>query len=84
LLALFWLVLRSCFAIAREVNEPTGQVLAIGVGTWLGVQAWINMGMTMGLLPVVGLPLPFVSYGGSSLVASMAGVGLVLSVSRKT
>lgn len=83
LVGLFWWLIRWCFQIARSVNEPTGRLVAIGVASSLGYQAVINMGMAMGLLPVVGLPLPLVSYGGSSLVMTMAGLGLVWSVRRE-
>ncbi len=73
------LVLRG-FEIAATAREPRGQIVALGVTALFGAQALINMGMVTGLLPVVGIPLPFVSYGGSSMVVSLMGLGLLLSV----
>jgi rod shape determining protein RodA len=52
------------------------------VAVWFGVQAFINIGMTIGIMPITGLPLPFVSYGGSAAFADMIAVGLLLSVRR--
>lgn len=60
-----------------------GMLLAAGVTTWFGVQAFINIGAVIGILPITGVPLPFVSYGGSSLVFSMAAAGLLLNVARQ-
>lgn len=51
---------------------------------WLAFQTFVNVGMTMGLLPVAGLPLPFVSYGGSATISSLAAVGLLAAVNRRT
>jgi cell division protein FtsW len=60
-----------------------GMLLAAGVTVWFGVQAFINIGAVIGILPITGVPLPFVSYGGSSLVFSMAAAGLLLNVARQ-
>jgi cell division protein FtsW len=60
-----------------------GMLLAAGVTVWFGAQAFINIGAVIGILPITGVPLPFVSYGGSSLVFSMAGAGLLLNVARQ-
>ena len=73
------LVLRG-FEIAASTREPRGRVLALGVTAVLAAQSLVNMGMVTGLLPVVGIPLPFMSYGGSSMVASLMGLGLLLSI----
>jgi cell division protein FtsW len=59
-----------------------GTLLAAGVSTWFLAQAFVNIGAVVGILPITGVPLPFVSYGGSSLVFAMAGAGLLLSVAR--
>ncbi len=72
------------FKIALEAPDNFGTVLASGVTCWLTFQALINIGVATATLPFTGLPLPFISFGGSSLVASMAGVGLLLSISRGT
>jgi cell division protein FtsW len=60
-----------------------GMLLAAGVTVWFGAQAFINIGAVIGILPITGVPLPFVSYGGSSLVFSMAAAGLLLNVARQ-
>ena len=68
--------------LASQVVDPFGQFLAVGITLMIGVAALINLGVVTGLLPTKGLPLPFVSYGGSSLVANLIGVGLLISISR--
>ena len=73
------LVLRG-FEIAVSTREPRGRVLALGVTAVFAAQTLINLGMVTGLLPVVGIPLPLMSYGGSSMVASLMGLGLLLSI----
>ncbi|GAA2746050.1 rod shape-determining protein RodA [Terrabacter aerolatus] len=70
-----------CLVVARRA-DAFGRLVAIGVAVWLGVQAFENVGMNLGLMPVTGLPLPFVSSGGSSLIASWVAVGLVGNVAR--
>ncbi|MBI3031018.1 MAG: rod shape-determining protein RodA [Candidatus Rokubacteria bacterium] len=74
-----FLILRG-FEIAGAAREPLGRLLALGVTALLGAQTLINMGMVMGLLPIVGIPLPLMSYGGSSLVVTLMALGLLLSV----
>ena len=76
LLVFVGLVLRQ----ALRVREPSGRLLCVGVATLFACQTLINLAMTVGLLPIVGMPLPFLSYGGSSLLASFAALGLVLNV----
>ena len=68
-----------CIVVARRA-DAFGRLVAIGVAVWLGVQAFENIGMNLGLMPVTGLPLPFVSSGGSSLIASWVAIGLVGNV----
>ncbi|HEX4821377.1 MAG TPA: FtsW/RodA/SpoVE family cell cycle protein, partial [Acidimicrobiales bacterium] len=55
---------------------------AIGITTWLCVQAFVNIGAVIGILPITGVPLPFISFGGSSLLATMAASGILLNVAR--
>ena len=64
--------------------DTFGALLAAGITAWICLQAFINIGVVVGLIPVTGIPLPFVSAGGSSLVISFAAVGILLSVSRET
>ncbi|GAA2475932.1 rod shape-determining protein RodA [Terrabacter carboxydivorans] len=68
-----------CIVVARRA-DAFGRLVATGVAVWLGVQAFENVGMNLGLMPVTGLPLPFVSSGGSSLIASWVAIGLVGNV----
>ncbi len=79
---LFFYILYRGYRISGQVPDPFGQLLALGVTLMLAVQALFHMAVTTGLLPTKGLPLPFVSYGGSSLLVSLAATGILLSVSR--
>jgi len=85
-MALFSIIVWRAFSIARRA-EINGQVyaarLAQGIGLLLGMQAMINMGVNMGALPTKGLTLPFVSYGGSSMIVSCLALGLLLMVERE-
>ncbi len=80
LLVCYAFVLLRGFDIAAGAREPVGRLLALGVTALLAAQTLINLGMVMGLLPIVGIPLPLMSYGGSSLVVTLMAVGLLLSV----
>ncbi len=86
MMAVVGIVIVRAFAIARQA-EAAGQIygarLAQGIGLLLGGQAMINMGVNMGLLPTKGLTLPFVSYGGSSMLASCMAMGLLLLIGRE-
>lgn len=79
-LLLYGVLIFSCFRFAATLQEPFGCHVCIGIGTLFCIQSFVNLGMTVGLLPITGLPLPFLSYGGSSLVTSYFAVGLVLSI----
>ncbi|MEV4424220.1 rod shape-determining protein RodA [Streptomyces sp. R-07] len=70
---------RSC-RIARETTELYGTIVAAGIIAWFAFQAFENIGMTLGIMPVAGLPLPFVSYGGSSMFAVWVAIGLLQSI----
>jgi rod shape determining protein RodA len=69
--------------IAYSCRDPFGIVLAFGITTMIFWQIFINIGMVMGLMPVVGIPLPFISYGGSSIITVMIGVGILINVSMR-
>ena len=73
------LVLRG-FEIAASTREPRGRILALGVTSVFAVQILVNIGMVTGLLPIVGIPLPLMSYGGSSMVVSLTALGLLISI----
>ncbi|HLC42587.1 MAG TPA: rod shape-determining protein RodA [Methylomirabilota bacterium] len=74
-----FLLLRG-YEIADQARDPIGRLLALGVTVLLASQVLVNLGMVTGLLPIVGIPLPFFSYGGSSMVISLMALGLLLSV----
>lgn len=80
LLSLFLLLVSRMLAVAEATREPYGRLVAIGVAALIGVQVLINAGMMVGLLPITGLALPLVSYGGSSLLANCTAIGLVLNI----
>ncbi|MCC7162875.1 MAG: cell division protein FtsW [Anaerolineae bacterium] len=82
LVGLFLALTYRGFRIARNAPDDFGRVLAAGVTFWLVFQAMLNMAVITQLVPFTGQPLPFISYGGSSLVMCLAGVGLLLSISR--
>ncbi|MEJ2011995.1 MAG: putative peptidoglycan glycosyltransferase FtsW [Anaerolineales bacterium] len=83
-LALFCFFLWRGFKVAVETEDRLALLLASGVTFWIGAEALINMSVLLGLLPFAGNALPFFSYGGSNLVTTLAGVGLLLNVSRQT
>ena len=83
LLGLFCFFLLSILNTARDAKDRFGSILAAGVFFYFFWQILINMGMTMGLLPVVGVPLPFLSYGGSATLVNFSLLGLVLNVSMR-
>ncbi|HXF57496.1 MAG TPA: rod shape-determining protein RodA [Actinomycetota bacterium] len=80
LLALFGVLLWRAFRIALLARDPFGTYLAVGVAAMIAIQVFINVGMTIGIMPITGIPLPFISYGGSALVADFMGIGLLLNV----
>jgi rod shape determining protein RodA len=79
-MALLFFVIYRCLRAARLAHDTMGALIAYGVAAWIGFQAMVNIGMNLNILPVTGLPLPFVSHGGSSLLSLMLGIGLVESV----
>jgi rod shape determining protein RodA len=83
LLALYLLMVIWGIYVARNASDPFGMFLAFGVSAMLFWHIVINLGMVIGLLPVVGVPLPLFSYGGTSMITTMIGVGLLLNVSMR-
>jgi cell division protein FtsW len=79
---LFFCLFIRGFMIARKVEEPFAYYLAFGISLMIAIQSVFNFAVVTGLVPTKGLPLPFISYGGSSLVVSMVAAGLLLNVSR--
>ncbi len=71
-----------CFLLAKETRDPFGRLVLVGFATIIGAQTFIHVGATSGLIPLTGVPLPYISYGGSSLAAFMTMSGLMLNISR--
>ncbi len=82
ILLLFLFVAFRGFRIARNAPDTFGKMLAAGVTSWIVLQAVINIGGITGLIPLAGIPLPFISYGSSALAFTLAGVGILLNISR--
>ncbi|KKI93638.1 cell cycle protein [Bacillus sp. SA1-12] len=82
--SLFFLLIYRMIHISLESNDPFGSYLCTGIIGMITFQVFQNVGMTIGLLPITGLPLPFVSYGGSSLATYMVAIGVVLNVRSRT
>jgi cell division protein FtsW len=83
-IGLFLLLAYRGIRVAMNAPDTFGGLLALGITSWLAFQAFINIGVVVNLLPLTGLPLPFLSDGGTSLVVSLAAVGILLSISRET
>lgn len=81
-LVLFALLAVAIYRVVSHQEDLFARVLGGSIMAWMLGQAAINMAMVAGLLPVIGVPLPFISYGGSALVMSLCGVGVVLSLAR--
>jgi len=84
LIILFATVIIRGFKIAQNCQDNFGQILALGLTSWLGIQVVINISSMIALLPLTGVPLPFISYGGSALVANLTAVGILLNISKQT
>ena len=80
ILLLYLIILMRAFSIARRANDPYGRLVATGITAWFAFQVFENIGMTLGLMPMTGVPLPFLSYGGSSMFATLIGFGLLQNV----
>lgn len=83
LLAFLFLGIRG-FQIAKNAPDNFARLLAIGITSWILIQAFINIGSMLNLLPMTGVPLPFISYGGSSLIILFAAVGIMLNISKNS
>jgi len=82
---LVYLVIGVCgLTTALRAPDRFGQLLAAGITTWIMIQAYVNIGAVLGVLPITGVPLPLVSYGGSSMVLTLTAYGVLLNVARQT
>jgi rod shape determining protein RodA len=84
LCALLFVLVWRCLVVASKAREDYGSLIAVGVASWIGMQTFVNVGMNIGLMPVTGIPLPFISYGGSSLISMLLGIALVQSVALRS
>ena len=82
MIGLFFIILVRGLTIASRTRDLFGQYLAIGVTMMILLQATVNMAVVTGILPTTGLVLPFVSYGGSSLITNMFGLGILLNIHK--
>ena len=80
LIALLGIIIWRALLIAARTDDVFGRIAAAGIACWFGFQAFQNVGMCLGIMPVTGVPLPFVSYGGSSMFAGMLAVGLLQNI----
>ena len=83
LLLLYYFLLRQGIEVAQRTNDYFGKLLALGISLMLGIQIFINIAMNLGLAPVVGLPLPLMSYGGSSVLVTFIALGILVSIDRR-
>lgn len=83
LILLYFLITRRGFDIASSTNDIYGKLVAVGIVVLISLQVVINIAMTIGLMPVVGIPLPLVSYGGSSMLATFIAIGLLLNIGMR-
>lgn len=82
-LVLFFVIGWRGLRVAMRAPDLYGSLLAIGITAMIAFQALLNIGVVTGSLPVTGIPLPFISHGGSSLLVSLAGIGILLNISRQ-
>jgi len=84
LISLFLVFAWRGFKIAKSAPDKFSQMTALGISLWITIQAFVNMGSMIGVLPLTGIPLPLISYGGSHLIIELIGVGILLNISRQT
>ncbi len=84
LISLFCLFIWRVFVIAKRTPDRFASLVALGIGIWIFLQALVNMGAMIGLLPLTGIPLPFVSHGGSALLTELIALGILLNISKQT
>ncbi|MBS4759652.1 MAG: putative lipid II flippase FtsW [Clostridium sp.] len=82
-IGLFWTFIHRGIIISSRANDMFGKLMAVGITLSIGLQAFINMSVSSSLIPATGVPLPFISYGGTSLIVSLCMVGILLNISKK-
>ena len=83
LILLFLAFAWRSFMVAKRTEDAFSKNAAVGIACWITLQAFINIGSMIGMLPLTGVPLPFISYGGSALVAELIGIGILLNISKQ-
>jgi cell division protein FtsW len=83
LIIIFLTFLFIGFKVAKRSDDDFCRLTALGITSWIVIQAFVNIGAMIGLLPLTGIPLPFISYGGSALVAELIGIGILLNISKQ-
>jgi rod shape determining protein RodA len=83
LVLLYLALVKRGLAVASSTNDMYGRLVATGTATMIAFEAAVNIGMTIGLMPVVGIPLPLVSYGGSSVLATFIAIGMLMNVGMR-
>lgn len=81
--ALFLFLVWRAFRIARRAPDTFGRYLALGIASWIGIQTAINLSAMVALIPLTGVPLPLISYGGSSLILTLAALGILVNISKQ-
>jgi cell division protein FtsW len=81
-LILIFLLIFKGLKISKRINDSFGKLLACGIISWFGFQTLINVSAISGIIPLTGIPLPFVSYGGSALIITLAGAGILVNISK--
>ena len=82
-LGLFIAIIFSGLRIARLTDDLFTRLVTLGIVTWIATQAFVNIGAVLGLMPITGVPLPLVSYGGSSLIPTLVALGILLAFAKK-
>jgi len=82
LISLFLIFLWKGFKISKTSQDTFSKLFAVGISSWIVIQAFINIGAMVSILPLTGIPLPFISYGGSHIVAELIGIGILLNISK--
>lgn len=82
LLFLYFVLIREALLIAQRTHDPFGRLLALGISLLLAIQVFVNIAMNLGLAPVVGVPLPLMSYGGSSLLVTFMSLGILANIGK--
>ncbi len=82
IIGVLWFLLINCFAVAGSAKDNVARLLAVGITTSLALQIIINLASMVSLLPLTGIPLPFLSYGGTSLIMAMSSIGILINISK--